>query len=172
MSDEHHFERPLVTRKDTDWEWCCLCQNKSKIYLRCPYKKECYHEAYQALEDDMNNFFEHDVPLSLGMNLQCLNDGSGIPNTLIIIISYKLAIVMDVKDDSALILCSEQYQREQRKDRIVKRVPLVQKLTLSLLTLYQKERATPFPLYVGLKLHAHDRQKRTISIFHALGTSV
>ena len=41
---------------------------------------------------------------------------------------------MDVDDDSALILCSEQQQREQRKDRIVKRVPLVRKnLVLALM---------------------------------------
>ena len=97
MSDEHPFERPLVTRKDTDWALCCLCPNKSKKDLRCPYKKECYHEAYQALEDDMNNVIEHSVPLPLGVNLQCLNDKQ-----------ITLAIIMDVEDDSALILCSEQ----------------------------------------------------------------
>ena len=51
--------------------------------MRCPYKKECYHETYQALEDDMNNCIEYDVPLPLGVNLQCLNDGSGIANTLL-----------------------------------------------------------------------------------------
>ena len=83
MSDEHPFERPLVLREDTDRALCCLCQNKSKKDLRCPYKKECYHEAYQALEDDMNNCIEHNVPLSLVVNLQCLNDGSGIANTLL-----------------------------------------------------------------------------------------
>ena len=41
------------------------------------------------------------------------------------------------------------------------------------LTLYQKkERETPFPLYMELKLHAHDRQKGTISPLQALGISV
>ena len=30
----------------------------------------------------MNNCIEYDVPLSLVVNLQCLNDGSGIANTL------------------------------------------------------------------------------------------
>ena len=40
-------------------------------------------------------------------------------------------------------------------------------------TLYQrKERQTPFPLYVGLKLHVSDRQKGTIDKFHASGISV
>ena len=39
--------------------------------------------------------------------------------------------------------------------------------------LYQrKERETPFPLYVGLKLHANSRDKDAISTFHALGMSV
>lgn len=36
-------------------------------------------------------------------------------------------------------------------------------------TLYQmKERETPFPLYVGLKLHASARQKGTINTFHRI----
>ena len=40
-------------------------------------------------------------------------------------------------------------------------------------TLYQmKERETPFPLYIGLKLHASDRQKGTINTFHSFGMSV
>ena len=42
-------------------------------------------------------------------------------------------------------------------------------------TLYQRrerERDTPFPLYVGLKLHVNDRQKGNISTFHTLGMSV
>ena len=41
------------------------------------------------------------------------------------------------------------------------------------IALYQrKERETPFPLYIGLKLHANSRQKEAIAIFHALGVSV
>ena len=41
------------------------------------------------------------------------------------------------------------------------------------LTHYQpKERQTPFPLYVGLSLHATDQQKEAIVTFHALGMSV
>jgi hypothetical protein len=40
-------------------------------------------------------------------------------------------------------------------------------------TLYQRrERETPFPLYVGFKLHVNDRQKGNINTFHALGMSV
>ena len=41
------------------------------------------------------------------------------------------------------------------------------------IALYQrKERETPSPLYIGLKLHANSRQKDAIAIFHALGVSV
>ena len=41
------------------------------------------------------------------------------------------------------------------------------------LSLYQrKERETPFPLYIALKLHANSRQKAAIATFHALGISV
>lgn len=41
------------------------------------------------------------------------------------------------------------------------------------LTLYQrKERETPFPLYVGLKLLGNDRNKGLIKTFHELGMSV
>ena len=32
---------------------------------------------------NMMYLVEHDVPLPLGVNLQCLNDGSGIANTLL-----------------------------------------------------------------------------------------
>ena len=40
-------------------------------------------------------------------------------------------------------------------------------------TFYQrKEKDTPFPLYVGLKLHVNDRQKGNVSTFHALSMSV
>ena len=31
----------------------------------------------------MNNCIGHDVPLPFGVNLQCLNNGSGIANTLL-----------------------------------------------------------------------------------------
>lgn len=67
MSDAHPFDHPFVTRKDTDWALCCLCQDKSNKDLRCPYKKECYHNAYQTLEDDLKYFVENDVPLPLGV---------------------------------------------------------------------------------------------------------
>ena len=41
------------------------------------------------------------------------------------------------------------------------------------IALYQrKERETPSPLYIGLKLYANSRQKDAIAIFYALGVSV
>lgn len=86
MSDNHPFDQPLVARKDTDWSLCCLCQLQDKSNtkdLRYPYKKDCYHTAYQTLEDDLNKFVKNVVPLPLGVNLECLDDGSGIANTLL-----------------------------------------------------------------------------------------
>ena len=41
------------------------------------------------------------------------------------------------------------------------------------IALYQhRERETPFPLYIPLKLHANSRQNEAIAIFHPLGVSV
>ncbi|KAL8588046.1 hypothetical protein ACOMHN_061212 [Nucella lapillus] len=37
---------------------------------------------------------------------------------------------------------------------------------------HRKERETPFPLYLGLKLHVNDRQRSTVSTLHGLGISV
>ena len=51
--------------------------------LRCSYKKECYHDAYQTLEGDMTYCIEHGVPLPLAMNIGYLDDGSWIVNTLL-----------------------------------------------------------------------------------------
>ena len=45
--------------------------------------KECHHDAYKTLESDLNNFVQNDIPLCLGVNLQCLDDGSGIASTLL-----------------------------------------------------------------------------------------
>ena len=75
---------PLVTRTDTDWTLCCLCQDHSdKKDLRCPFNKECHHKAYETLADDLKNFVTNDVLLPLGVNLECLDDGSGVASTLL-----------------------------------------------------------------------------------------
>ena len=84
MSEEHPFDHPAVTRKDTDWTMCCLCQETSNSKdMRSPYKKECYHKAYNTLENDFKMFVVNAVPLPLGVTLACLDDGSGIANTLL-----------------------------------------------------------------------------------------
>lgn len=56
-------------------------------------------------------FVVNDVPLPLGVNLECLDDGSGIANTLL----------MDAEDVSAHISCSEHWTRDQGKSQKVKR---------------------------------------------------
>ena len=85
MSGQYPFENPtcIIARKDTDWALCCLCQVKSKKDVRCPYKKECHHDAYQTLENELKKFVEHDISLPLQVSLECLDDGSGIANTLL-----------------------------------------------------------------------------------------
>jgi len=83
MDDEDPFEIPCNTRQDTDWALCCLCQEKAGKDLRHPYKKKCYHAAYQTLEDKLKAFVDNGIHLPLGVNLQCLDDGSGIASTML-----------------------------------------------------------------------------------------
>ena len=79
-----NVDNPFVTRTESDWALCCLCQvDSSKKDLRCPFNKEYLHKAYETLADDLKNFAENDVPLPLEVTLECLNDGSGIANTLL-----------------------------------------------------------------------------------------
>ena len=71
---------PLITTETgalRDWTLCCLCQERTKKDLRCPFKKDCHHKAYQSLEDDLRSFVENDAPLPLGLNLKDVDDGSG-----------------------------------------------------------------------------------------------
>ena len=83
MDDKNPLEIPCNTRQDTDWALCCLCQEKSGKDLRHPYKKKCYHAAYQTLEHELNGFADNGIPLPLGVSLQCLDDGSGIASTML-----------------------------------------------------------------------------------------
>ena len=79
-----NVDNPLVTRTESDWALCCLCQvDSSKKDLRCPFNKEYLHKAYETLADDLKNFVENYVPLPLGVTLECVDDGSGIANTLL-----------------------------------------------------------------------------------------
>jgi len=75
-------ENTSVNRTITNWALCCLCQQEAGKDLRCPYSKECYYTAYDSLEADLKNFVDNDLPIPLGVNLECLDDGSGIANTL------------------------------------------------------------------------------------------
>lgn len=62
-----------------------------------------------------------------------------------------------------LLQCSESNEKKVTKDQA--------NTSAACIILYAamlKERDTPFPLYVGLKLHANNRQKGIISTFHAL----
>jgi len=75
---------PLIARTDTDWTLCCLCQDcSSKKDLRCPFNKECHHTAYETLADDLKYFVTNDVSLPLGVNLECLDDGSEVASILV-----------------------------------------------------------------------------------------
>ena len=51
--------------------------------MRCPYKKECHHDAYQTLENELKKCVEHDISLPLQVSSECLDDGSGFANTLL-----------------------------------------------------------------------------------------
>lgn len=62
---------------------CCPCQEQSNNDLRCPYKKECYHSVYHTLENDLKRFVDKNIPLPLGMNMECVDDGSGVVRTLL-----------------------------------------------------------------------------------------
>lgn len=105
MRDGDSFKN--TKRKDIDWALCCLCQGKSNKELRCPYKKECYHNAHHTLEDDLKNFVVNDAPLSLGVNFACLDNEAGIANTLL---ESKAKITMNVEDALAHTL----YNREEQ----------------------------------------------------------
>lgn len=77
------MDDPLASGRTFDWALCCLCQAKSRKDLRQPYKKECHHPAYDALENDIKTFTENSIPLPLGLSLADLDDGTGIASTLL-----------------------------------------------------------------------------------------
>ena len=77
------MDDPLASGRTFDWALCCLCQAKSRKDLRHPYKKECHHPAYDALENDIKTFTENSIPLPLGLSLADLDDGTGIASTLL-----------------------------------------------------------------------------------------
>ena len=76
-------QNPFITRTSTDWKLCCLCQKQSRDQLRKLYTQARWHSAYESLETDLGNFDANDIPFPLGLHLGCLDDGSGISNTLL-----------------------------------------------------------------------------------------
>ncbi|KAF5283005.1 hypothetical protein FQA39_LY04876 [Lamprigera yunnana] len=77
------FENTTVNkRKTTNWTLCCLFQQDIRKDLLCPYEKECHHKAYEVLEVDLENIVDNEVSMPLDVNVECLDDGSGIVNTM------------------------------------------------------------------------------------------
>ncbi|KAF5293088.1 hypothetical protein FQA39_LY13698 [Lamprigera yunnana] len=69
----------------------CLSKEEFRVHtanwfrrsdLRCPYEKECHHKAYEVLEVDLNNFIDNEVLMPLDVNVVCLDDDSGVANTM------------------------------------------------------------------------------------------
>ena len=63
---------------------CAACVKK-KLGRTCDtlIRKKCYHAAYQTLEDELKAFVDNGIHLPLGVNLQCLDDSSGIASTML-----------------------------------------------------------------------------------------
>ena len=63
----------------------CVACIKKKLGRTCDIliRKKHYHAAYQTLEDELKAFADDDIPLPLGVNLQCLDDGTGIASTML-----------------------------------------------------------------------------------------
>ena len=76
-------QNPFITRTATDWRLCCLCQKQSRDQLQKPYTQARWHSVYEGLETDLRNFAANDIPFPPGLHLGCLDDGSGISNTLL-----------------------------------------------------------------------------------------
>ena len=80
MSDTEDI---FQVRKLTDYSKCCCCQDKSKTNIRYPYKREQDHAGYESLETDLTELVDSGIVLPWGLNLACIDDGSGIVKTLL-----------------------------------------------------------------------------------------
>ena len=65
-------DNPLELWKKTDWGLCCFCQSETSNKLIHPYKKACYHQAYETIEKDLAKFHDNNVTLPYGMTQECL----------------------------------------------------------------------------------------------------
>ena len=75
----------LTVRTNTDYSKCSLCQLGScrDQGLRRPYKRKQDHGSYGDIEIAITDLVSKNIPLPFGLNTQCLNDGSGIEQTLL-----------------------------------------------------------------------------------------
>ena len=82
-TDSSNWAQKTNESEETDWNYCCLCQQVKDEQLRHPYKKEQYHKDYSTLETNLLLFRElEEIPF--GINLRRLGiDGSGIAKTLL-----------------------------------------------------------------------------------------
>ena len=77
-------EDPFL-RKTTDYKKCSLCQKGSHRDkdIRKPYVRLQDQGSYQGIEDDIASLQSKNIPLLYGLNVDSINDGSGIANTLL-----------------------------------------------------------------------------------------
>lgn len=70
-------------RTQTDYKKCMCCQDPSKVNIRAPYKRKQDHNVYTQLEKDLKELTENGILLPFGMNLSCIDNGTGIAKTLL-----------------------------------------------------------------------------------------
>ena len=74
----------LKTHKNRHWLGIVLLVSRNNWEVTAtPLWEKCYLAAYQTLEDELKAFVDNDIPLPLGVNLQCLDNGSGIAFTML-----------------------------------------------------------------------------------------
>ena len=87
-ADEIHHQRcfnmnELISRSP-NWKLCCLCQEeKAGSDLRHPYTSEQFHDAYYALEHDLEQFRKNQIEIPLGVDPTSFDDGHGTAATLL-----------------------------------------------------------------------------------------
>ena len=65
-------DNALELRKKTDWELSCFCQSEKSEKPKNPYKKVCYHQAYETIEKEFTSFLDNNMMLSYNMTRECL----------------------------------------------------------------------------------------------------
>ena len=67
ISDSIFGDECKFSRVKGDWTLCCFCQTETSEKLQHPYEKVCYHEAYESIEEGIDNFIDNNVALPAGM---------------------------------------------------------------------------------------------------------